>query len=80
MPSVSYAIAVLLVLAAIVSLVVGVVGFAIGLVFDLMGLVLEVLPFAVIALVAAFFLQGGRVTRGDNGSLTIRLPESWPKI
>ena len=79
MPSVSYAIAVLLVLAAIVSLVVGVVGFAIGLVFDLMGLVLEVLPFAVIALVA-FFLQGGRVTRGDNGSLTIRLPESWPKI
>ena len=45
---------------------------AVGLALGLIGLVLKMLPVALVVLVVLFFLGGGRVERGDDGSVTIR--------
>ena len=66
------AVIVLLVLAFALSVVLSVVGMAVGLALGLIGLVLKMLPVALVVLMAAFFLGGGRVERGDDGSVTIR--------
>ncbi len=65
-------IAVIVLLALALSVVMSVVGMAVGLALGLIGLVLKMLPVALVVLVAAFFLGGGRVERGDDGSVTIR--------
>lgn len=65
-------IVVIVLLALALSVVMSVVGMAVGLALGLIGLVLKMLPVALVVLVAAFFLGGGRVERGDDGSVTIR--------
>lgn len=65
-------IAVIVLLALALSVVMSVVGMAVGLALGLIGLVLKILPVALVVLVAAFFLGGGCVERGDDGSVTIR--------
>lgn len=66
------AVVVLSVLAFALSVALSVVGVAVGLALGLIGLVLKMLPVALVVLMAAFFLGGGRVERGDDGSVTIR--------
>lgn len=66
------AVVVLSVLAFALSVALSVVGMAVGLALGLIGLVLKMLPVALVVLAVAFFLGGGRVERGDDGSVTIR--------
>lgn len=66
------AVVVLSVLAFALSVALSVVGVAVGLALGLIGLVLKMLPVALVVLAVLFFLGGGRVERGDDGSVTIR--------
>ena len=66
------AVVVLSVLAFALLVALSVVGVAVGLALGLIGLVLKMLPVALVVLAVLFFLGGGRVERGDDGSVTIR--------
>lgn len=66
------AVVVLSVLAFALLVALSVVGVAVGLALGLIGLALKMLPVALAVLAVLFFLGGGRVERGDDGSVTIR--------
>lgn len=63
----------LFLLSLFISLVISVIGMAFGLV----GLAFKLLPAVAVILVGLFFAQGGRVSRGENGNVTLELPSSW---
>lgn len=63
----------LFLLSLFISLVISVIGMAFGLV----GLAFKLLPAVAVILVGLFFAQGGHVSRGESGNVTLELPSSW---
>lgn len=63
------------VLAFALALVSTVLNFA----FGIIGLTLRVVPVVLVALVAWFFLSGGRVRREPDGRVTITMPPRRPR-
>lgn len=77
--SIIAAIAFVVLCAVAVSLTFSLLGFAIGLVADVVALALKLLPLVIVVAVVLFFVQGGKVSRGIDGNITLELPDSWRK-
>lgn len=77
--SIIAAIAFVVLCAVVVSLAFSLLGFAIGLAADVVALALKLLPLVIVVAVVLFFVQGGNVSRGIDGNITLELPDSWRK-
>lgn len=61
----------------LLSLCISVVISVIGMAFGLVGLAFKLLPAVAVILVGLFFAQGGKVSRSEDGKVTLELPSSW---
>lgn len=60
--------------AFLISVALSLVSLAFGLVFGLLGLAFRLIPIVLVVLVVAFFVRGGHIERGEDGSFHVRPP------